>query len=145
MKRSLLIALSLAAAAVTGLALARQDNAKQFAIFFYEPKGAFDQRVGAKSATYWKTWTEYIGGIQASGKMDGGSALGYPQAGTLITAKGTSQLDTKETQLSGFVLIHAGSLQEATEIGRRSPAIAEGGRVEVREILPMSQDKVVGR
>ena len=127
---------------LTGLlagAIARQNAAKQYAIFFYEPKAAFADRSNANAKQYWDTWSAYIGGIQQSGKMDGGSALLPPEAGTKITKSGSAKLDAKGLNLSGFVLIHEDSYEAALKVAKSSPAIAEGGAVEVREILPMSQ------
>jgi len=118
-----------------------QSPAKQFVIFFYETPDGFASRTAAKSTSYWKSWTSYIGSLQASGKMESGAALLPPANSTESDSKGTRQVSSKGIHLSGYVVVKAATLGDATEIAKKSPAIASGGKVEVREVLPMAQHK----
>ncbi len=120
-------------------AIARQAAPKQYAIFFYEPKAAFADRTNANAKQYWENWTSYIGGIQQSGKLDSGSALLPPEIGAKLTKSGEAKLDTSKLNLSGFLVIHEETYAAALKLAKASPAIAEGGAVEVREVLPMGQ------
>jgi hypothetical protein len=114
---------------------------KQFVIFFYETPTGFAHRTGPKATEYWKDWTDYIGGLQSSGAMESGSALLPPANSAEVDSSGTRQVSAKGTQLSGYVVIKATTLNDAVAIAKKSPAIASGGKVEVREVLPMSQHK----
>ena len=119
----------------------RQSPAKEFVIFFYETPDGFASRTGAKATAYWKTWTAYIGSLQSSGKMDSGAALLPPANSTESDAKGTRPVPSKGIQLSGYLVVRAATLGDATKIAKQSPAVAGGGKVEVREVLPMAQHK----
>lgn len=119
----------------------KQSGEKQFALFFYESPSGFKDRNNANAGQYWEKWGGYIGGLQQSGKMSAGSALITPEVGTNITKAGESKIDAKVNQLSGYVVINAKSLQEAIALGKKCPGIADGGSVQVREILPMDQHK----
>ena len=114
---------------------------KSFAIFFYESPQGFANRTNQNAAGYWKKWTGYIGSIQGSGVMESGSALLPPVSSAEIDARGERKVGAKGVRLSGFVVVKAKSLVEATAFARKSPAVADGGRVEVREVLPMAQHK----
>lgn len=139
MKLRVFTGLAILATCFATVATAHQPEPKEYAIFFSESKSSFEDRTNSNAKTYWKTWTAYIGGLQASGKMTGGSALVQPTIGTKISQKGEAKLDEAKLHLSGFVTIKADSYTDAVKIAKESPAIAEGGTVEVREILPMSQ------
>ena len=114
---------------------------KQFVIFFYETPIGFANRTGAKATEYWKGWTGYIGSLQSSGAMQSGAALLPPANSAEADASGTRKVSAKGIQLSGYVVINASTLNDAVTIAKKSPAIASGGKVEVREVLPMTQHK----
>lgn len=139
MKRTQLFGATVLLIGLIAGAIARQTPQKQYAIFFYEPKASFADRTNANAKQYWDTWTAYIGGSQQSGKMDSGSGLIPPSVGSKLTKKGESKLDVNQLHISGFVVIHEDSYASALKVAKASPAIAEGGAVEVREVLPMSQ------
>lgn len=120
-----------AATASTGSETAKS----QFALLFHEPTTQFASRTNEKATQYWKTWTDYIGGIQKSGSMISGSALTDPKEATRIG----KAPKPNGTDLGGFVIIEANSAKEALEVAKASPAIPEGGYVEVRPVLPMAE------
>ncbi|MFZ4508163.1 MAG: YciI family protein [Fimbriimonas sp.] len=135
--------LALMAAAVSGIGQSPKPapGAKSFTIFFYETPQGFADRTNKNSTAYWAKWTNYIGSIQKSGAMTGGSALKAPLTSLSIDKRGERKVSATATTLSGYLIITANSLKDAAAIARRSPAIADGGRVEVREVLPMEQHK----
>ena len=135
------LCVGVAIASATPKAPTHQSTAKQFVVFFYETPDGFSNRTGAKATAYWKSWTAYIGSLQSSGKMDSGAALLPPANSTESDAKGTRPVSSKGIQLSGYLVVRAATLSDATKIAKQSPAIAGGGKVEVREVLPMAQHK----
>lgn len=129
------LATSLIGGAASG---AHHKNQRSYAIFFYERPTGFADRSNGNASGYWSKWTRYIGSIQQSGAMESGSALVSPETSATLDAKGAAKLDASEIQLSGYIVVKADSLEAATSIAAKSPAIADGGKVEVRELLPMS-------
>jgi hypothetical protein len=112
-----------------------QDSPKPTHIlFFYEPSDAFSSRTGAKSGDYWQRWTAYIGKLQASGKMVSGNAIQAPATGSWI-----GKAVSTGPRLGGYVLVQADSLAAANALAKDCPAVADGGAVEVRPILPMTE------
>lgn len=137
--KTILILVALACVLAVGAAHPKQAEApRQFTLFFYEPVTMFSVRDGAGSKAYWDAWYGYIGGLQSSGKMTGGSALTAPGAGRVLDQSGTKIAGTDKLALSGYVTINADSLEAALVTAKKSPAIVEGGRVEVRPLLPMA-------
>jgi hypothetical protein len=135
-----LLILSLAGASMLGVC--GQDSpkspTKSFAIFFYERPTGFANRTNKQASTYWQKWTAYIGGIQKSGVMESGSALLPPTQSVEIDARGQRPRNSHETCLSGYLVVRADSLTSAARWAKACPAIPDGGRVEVRELLPMN-------
>ncbi|MDX2066669.1 MAG: YciI family protein [Fimbriimonadaceae bacterium] len=130
------LVLSLVAAGLT-LPIApaeRQDAKATHALFFFEPSAAFELRTNAKSADYWQRWTAYIGKLQASGKMVGGSGVQAPSTG-----KWLGKAAGNAPRVGGFVLVNVENLAAAEALAKDCPAIADGGAVEIRPILPMNE------
>ncbi len=147
-----LIALSLSAiVAATVLsnppaqATAPAKATKSFGIYFYETQKSFGDRTGAAAPKYWEKWMGYIGKIQASGVIESGSALLPPTTGVVLDGKGKRALNASTVNLSGYLIVKAESLDAAVSIANTCPAIQDGGRVEVRELLPMNQDMEKGK
>lgn len=82
----------------------------------------------------------------AAGVMKGGEALYPPGMSTTITVAGGKGGDVVVTDgpyaeakevLGGYFLLEAADLDEATRWASRIPASWEGGKVELRPIVPM--------
>ena len=76
--------------------------------------------------------------LRAEGKLVSAEKLKDNEGFLLSTKNGQVLVDgpfaeTKET-IGGFFIINADSTEEAIEIARESPAMAQGGVVELREI-----------
>lgn len=140
---TILAAMTIAVLAAPNTAQAQEPKptAKSFAIFFYETPQAFANRTNKNATGYWKKWTSYIGSIQGSGGMESGSGLLPPTISAEIDKRGVRKVGTRGVRLSGFVVVKVATIKDAIAIARRSPAIGYGGKVEVREVLPMSQDQ----
>lgn len=84
-----------------------------------------------------KLWQDWIGGIAAQGKLkNSGEALGFE--GKTLHADGSvtdgPYAEVKE-MVGGFIIVSTESLEEAAEIAKGCPALAVGGKVEVRDIM----------
>jgi hypothetical protein len=82
----------------------------------------------------------------AAGVMKGGEALYPPEMSTTITVAGGKGGDVIVTDgpyaeakevLGGYFILEAADLDEATRWAGRIPASWEGGKVELRPIVPM--------
>ncbi len=87
--------------------------------------------------TWMKQTMDWIGGIAAQNKYVGGNGLPFQEAkvvrpNNLITNGPFG--DIKET-IGGYIIIRAGSVEEAVEFAKGSPVLqGEGNSVEVRLI-----------
>lgn len=83
-------------------------------------------------------WMDWLGGIAAQGKLvDRGNRLtneGRVVRPAQVVTDGP-YIETKES-VGGFVMVRAGSLDEATEMAKGCPILFAGGNVEVRQIVP---------
>jgi hypothetical protein len=74
-------------------------------------------------------WGRYIGGLQAAGSFQGGSAIG---AG--VCARKSGALPCITRHLSGFIRVSARSLDEARMLLIGNPVFEAGGTVEIRAL-----------
>ena len=92
-------------------------------------------------------WIEYTRKLQEAGAMLGGEALEGIQTATTVRGnkgKGYDLIDgpfseTKEV-LSGYYLIEAANLDEATKWAAQAPHVQHGGTVEVRPIMEIPEE-----
>lgn len=86
-----------------------------------------------------KLWQDWIGGIAAQGKFLGTNQLGFEgktlKPGGVLSDGPYAEL--KEI-MGGYVLVKAGSLDEAVKLAGGCPILAMGGHVEVRDILQLN-------
>lgn len=107
-------------------------------LIFHETQAEFNRRTGDDAPKYWADWSRYIDSVRATGKVVGGSALLPPQADHTL---GRS-LSGQPNRVSGFLTVSASSDAEAIGMAKGSPAIRNGGTVEVRPHLPMMENEV---
>lgn len=84
-----------------------------------------------------KQWQAWMGGIGAQGKLKNpGEALGFE--GKIMHADGSvtdgPYAELKEI-VGGYIIVSADSLDDATELAKGCPALSNGGKVEVRDIM----------
>ena len=84
-----------------------------------------------------KAWQDWMGGIGAQGKLKNhGDALGFE--GKTMHADGSvtdgPYAEVKEI-VGGYIVVSADSIEEATELAKGCPALANGGKVELRDIM----------
>jgi len=83
----------------------------------------------------YSTWAR---NLRAEGKLVSAEKLKDNEGLLLSTKNGQVVVDgpfaeTKET-IGGFFIVNADNLEQAIEIARESPAMSQGGMVELREI-----------
>lgn len=74
-------------------------------------------------------WANYLTALRASGRFDGGSAIG---SGECVTKAGTATGITPH--LSGYLRVRAESLEAAKQLLNGNPVYEAGGTVEIREL-----------
>ncbi len=84
-----------------------------------------------------KEWQDWMGGIGAQGKLKNpGEALGFE--GKTMHADGSvtdgPYAELKEI-VGGFVVVSAENIDEALKLGEGCPALSNGGKVEIRDIM----------
>ena len=88
-----------------------------------------------------KEWQNWIGDIAAQGNFVSTNRL-YTEGKSLL-ANGTitdgPYAEVKEF-IGGYVIVKAGTLEEATEMAKTCPNLKYGGNVEVRGIMSIDQD-----
>jgi hypothetical protein len=86
-----------------------------------------------------KEWQNWMGGIAAQNKLvDSGNRLaddGRVVNPAAVVTNGP-YVEIKEA-IGGYIIIRAGSLDEAAEISKGCPILTIGGNVEVRTVIPM--------
>jgi len=92
-----------------------------------------DDGPGTAAAVRQEDWDAYLGGLQASGHFQGGSAIGPG-----ICARKSGQAPAVTAHLSGFIRVSAVSLDEARKLLAGNPVFEAGGTIEIRE-LPRSR------
>ena len=84
-----------------------------------------------------KAWQDWIGGIGAQGKLKNhGEALGFE--GKTMHADGSvtdgPYAEVKEI-VGGFIVVTAENIDDAAELAKGCPALSNGGKVEVRDVM----------
>ena len=92
----------------------------------------------AESKAEMQAWGAYMGKLGQNGSLVGGLPLvggGKTVSANSITNDAVTS--AKEGTVGGYLIVKAETLDEATEIAKDCPHIANEGNVEVREIAPM--------
>jgi hypothetical protein len=87
-----------------------------------------------------REWENWMGGIAAQNKLASkGNRLG--QQGNTVRPNNVitngPYAEIKEI-IGGFIVVKAGSIEEATELAKGCPILDHGGNVEVRDVVLMS-------
>ncbi|MDB5135338.1 MAG: transcription initiation protein [Mucilaginibacter sp.] len=85
-------------------------------------------------------WQNWMGGIAAQNKLaSSGNRLGGDgktvKPGNIVTNGPYAEI---KEMISGFIIVTADSIEEASEIAKGCPILNVGGNVEVRNIIPMN-------
>lgn len=109
---------------------------KEFMMLFHSVPDMTQQPTQEQIQASLKRWQDWIGGIAAQGKFSSTEALGYN--GKTLHHDGMvtdgPYTEVKE-MIGGYLICKAESLEEAFELAKGCPILAEGGKVEVRDIM----------
>jgi hypothetical protein len=83
-----------------------------------------------QTAAYNRKWAEWAGSLASSGVLESGLPL--TATATEVTKDSVADLPLAATDIYGYLLINAASLDEAVDIARQAPHIELGGRTIVR-------------
>lgn len=92
----------------------------------------------AQNKAEMQAWGAYMGQLGQKGQLAGGLPL--ISGGSTVSAKGTAAKPVKsgaEGIVGGYLIVKADSLDQASEIAKACPHIANQGNIEVREIGAM--------
>ncbi|MFY0598606.1 MAG: transcription initiation protein [Cyclobacteriaceae bacterium] len=111
---------------------------KDFMMLFHSEPDPNMEPTPAEIEAEINEWMNWIGGIGAQGKLKNpGEALGFE--GKTMHADGSitdgPYAEIKEI-VGGFIIVSAGHIDEAMELVKGCPGLSNGGKVEVREIMP---------
>ena len=111
---------------------------KDFMMLFHSEPDPNMEPTPAEIEAEIKEWMDWVGGIGAQGKLKNpGEALGFE--GKTMHADGSitdgPYAEVKEI-VGGFCIVSADHIDEAMELVKGCPALSNGGKVEVREIMP---------
>ncbi len=84
-----------------------------------------------------KAWQDWMEGIGAQGKLKNpGEALGF-EGKTMHTDGSITDGPYAEVKeiVGGFMIVSADSIEEAIQLSNGCPALSNGGKVEVRDIM----------
>jgi hypothetical protein len=114
------------------------SQSKEFMLLFRFDATQTYQPTEAEMAEQHQQWGSFIGNIAIQEKLVSTYQLGFEgkQVTTDRTVTNGIYVAQSET-LGGNMVIRAKSIGEASEIAKGCPILNMGGRVEVREILPM--------
>ncbi len=96
-------------------------------------RGAQPQVTDAETQDYNARWMEYMGGLARSGVLRAGAP--FAATGQVVQRGIVSDVELREVDIGGFLLIEAESAEAAAQIAEQAPHIALGGSVIVRPCL----------
>jgi len=111
---------------------------KDFMMLFHSEPDPNMEPTPAEIEAEIKQWMDWVGEIGAQGKLKNpGEALGFE--GKTMHADGSitdgPYAEVKEI-IGGFMIVSDENIDEAMKLAKGCPALASGGKVEVREIMP---------
>jgi hypothetical protein len=84
---------------------------------------------------YVKEWEDWIAELSASNRFVSGEPFGTP--GKVVSAGGVADNEVNDDSIGGYMVVNAPDQSDALTLAGKSPNIGRGGRVEVREALPL--------
>lgn len=109
---------------------------KNFMMLFRPDPSKTEQPSPEQMAEIMQNWQNWLGGIAAQDKFVSSEALGMQ--GKLIKADGSTTdgpyAELKEV-VGGYAIVKAENFEDAVKLADGCPMYAEGGTVEVRDIM----------
>ena len=92
----------------------------------------------AENKAEMQAWGAYMGGLAQSGSLAGGlPVVGGGKTVFADSVVGEAVTSAKEGIVGGYLIVKAENLDQAADIAKNCPHIANEGNIEVREIAPM--------
>lgn len=79
-----------------------------------------------------RKWTAWMDNLKSRGALESGMPL---KKGGKNVGKRSSDYKMRKTDVSGYMVINAGSMEEAMKIAKESPHKEMGGKTVVRECM----------
>jgi len=120
-----------------GPVLIIKKNMKDFVLLFRQPDHDYSKASPNEMQAVVRKWQDWMGGIAAQGRL----AVNGPrlsQEGMVLRAGGgvwDGAFSETGVTLGSFIVVKAGSLEEAVEVARGCPVLDIGGSVEVRPVI----------
>jgi len=110
---------------------------KDFMLLFRQPSYDYSNASPKEMQALARKWQGWVGGIAAQGKLaDNGPRLSLD--GKVLKAGGVITdgpfVEIREI-LGSFIIVKAGSLEEATTLAHGCPALEAKGSVEIRPVI----------
>jgi hypothetical protein len=98
-------------------------------------RGADPDATDPQTAEFNQRWRDYMAGLGRSGHLRAGAP--FERTGKVVGRDGVTDLELKELDIGGYLVVDADSIDEAAELAAGAPHIALGGTTIVRECLPV--------
>jgi hypothetical protein len=96
-------------------------------------RAAQPQATDTETRDYNARWMEFFGALGRSGVLRAGAP--FANSGKIVQLDTVSDIELREVDIGGFLLIEAESAEAAVQIAKQAPHIALGGSVIVRPCL----------
>lgn len=110
-----------------------------FLYLFRGGQANYDAMSAAEKEAHMKIWFQWMGNLRENGTLIDGLPLA--KEGKVVENRGEIITDGPFAEgsemVGGYLIVSAGSLDEAVEISKGCPIFDYGGTTEVREILSM--------
>jgi hypothetical protein len=114
------------------------SQSKEFMLLFRFDATQTYQPTEAELAEQHQHWGGFIGNIAGQGKLVSTYQLGFEGKQVAADKSVSDGIYVAQSEtLGGNMVIKAASADEAAELAKGCPILSMGGRVEVREIIPM--------
>ena len=115
---------------------------KEFMMLFRNEKAEGAEKPSAEQMqAVMQQWQQWITGLAAKGNYSGTNRL-LPEGKTIKPGAVITDgpyLEAKE-MVGGYLIVKAGSLDEAVEMAKGCPSLAYGGHVEIRPVMAIDAD-----
>jgi hypothetical protein len=117
----------------------KSHNMSNFLYLFRGGQENYDAMSAAEKEAHMKIWFQWMGNLRENGTLIDGLPLA--KEGKVVENRGEIITDGPFAEgsemVGGYLIVSAGSLDEAVEISKGCPIFDYGGTTEVREILSM--------
>jgi hypothetical protein len=110
---------------------------KEFVLLFRQPDHDYSMASPTEMQTLVRKWQDWMGGIAAQGRLASNGPRLSPEGMVLRAGAGVSDGAFSETgvTLGSYIVVMAGSLEEAAVVAQGCPVLDMGGSVEVRPVI----------